>query len=674
MLEITSTFFYAKIIEAYTYVGKKNGTLLTYVMVLAHEEVTKHIFVLVPREKAIDWTPLDYIFGVSKYVDDSRMAGEDGPTIDFEIYLEDKIGLRESSGLGKMLSKDYELFTGLDSSKLAHRLVMTMNRTALKYSAAAKAKYLERGATFPSTPALTPAAVTPSINLSESKLDENLLMQYKGELGWIALKGDPRIAVATRSVQATTVPTAGSDRAIARVYSFLERPAWQIAFLDERDGAVVRDGEGALALPFLMLVLLTDGSNELDDSIIGYTIIFHGAFGTRFCCRWRLTGLKTTGTSSTHVEVYGIDFGARDYLPAYALFVRMMGPAKARVFTDSTSALISVRKGCSKSMGFIAGENEILGRTAPQAANKAYQCRLSWLCKVLGDVSGWTTSESMSGDGLTKPLGDDAFLYHEWASFQMTRDEEDLKRPRCECYRCVSAWGFARSRCINLVQQGRFCDLCTEKCVISDDEADSKQRPPCECHCLNPPWRFGKTGTTVPEPVDSNCRAAVAVVMLLLGAGAKVTSASGNGQQQDSDMRKVTESSGQGRPPPKRVPSSGHRGPGGPGDKGDGNGGDDSDDDLAERMKKIQVKDTKRRISVWCDHMDWHTDSEDESVTKFRRCRLAPHHLKHEGCPRCHLHCGKPNGDSKKQRKKRGVRRGPAQKNWIYDPLTGEKL
>ena len=45
--------FYAKIIEAYTYVGKKNGTLLTYVMVLAHEEVTKHIFVLVPRELSL---------------------------------------------------------------------------------------------------------------------------------------------------------------------------------------------------------------------------------------------------------------------------------------------------------------------------------------------------------------------------------------------------------------------------------------------------------------------------------------------------------------------------------------------------------------------------------------------------------------------------------------------
>ena len=210
--------------------------------------------------------------------------------------------------------------------------------------------------------------------------------------------------------------------------------------------------------------------------------------------------------------------------------------------------------------------------------------------------------------------------------------------------------------------------------MISDDEEDSKKRPPCKCTCLNPPWRFGKTNsdTVVAEPVENKGRAAAAVVMLLLGAGAKFTSASG--EQQDADMRKVTDSSGQDRPPPKRVPSSGHRGPGGPGGGGDGNGGDDSDDDLAERLKKIQVKDTKRRISVWCDHMDWHTDSEDESVTKFRRCRLAPHHLKHEGCPRCHLHCGKPNGDPKKQRKKRGPRRGPAEKKWVYDPMTGEKL
>ena len=41
---------------------------------------------------------------------------------------------------------------------------------------------------------------------------------------------------------------------------------------------------------------------------------------------------------------------------------------------------------------------------------------------------------------------------------------------------------------------------------------------------------------------------------------------------------------------------------------------------------------------------------------------------------KCHLHCGKPNGDPKKQRKKRGVRRGPAEKKWVYDPMTGEKL
>ena len=263
---------------------------------------------------------------------------------------------------------------------------------------------------------------------------------------------------------------------------------------------------------------------------------------------------------------------------------------------------------------------------------------------------------------MTKPLGEEAFLYHEWASQGYTRDEADLTRSRCSCYRCHAAWGFAKSRCINFALDGeRFCAKCTVGCEFSDDESDGKLAA-CACSCLDPPWRFG---------VDKSSAAAV-IALIMIGGGAKATAASGDGQQ-DSDMRKVTESSGQDRPPPKRVPSSGHRGPDGPGDQGNADGGNDSDEDLAERLKKIQVKDTRRRVTVWCDHMDWHTDSEDESVTKFRRCRLATHHLKHEGCPRCHLHCGKPNGDPKKQRKKRGPR-GPAKKNWVFDPMTGERL
>ena len=112
----------------------------------------------------------------------------------------------------------------------------------------------------------------------------------------------------------------------------------------------------------------------------------------------------------------------------------------------------------------------------------------------------------------TKPLPEGAFLYHEWASQGFTRNESDLRRSRCSCYRCPTAWGFAKSRCINFaVDGGRFCGECSVGCEFSDDELDGKAAP-CPCRCLDPPWRFG---TDKKEEA-----AATLVALLVIGAGA----------------------------------------------------------------------------------------------------------------------------------------------------------
>ena len=298
---------------------------------------------------------------------------------------------------------------------------------------------------------------------------------------------------------------------------------------------------------------------------------------------------------------------------------------------------------------------------------------------------------------MTKGLGDSSFLFHESFTFGMTRNESDLTKPRCRCFRCNSAWGFAKSRCIRLVEEGKeFCSHCESGCgSISDDEGADE----CPCRCLDPPWRFGE---------QSSGKAALISLIFLGSFGlCKVKSHSGSNDQTMRERdggRNVVPSDGTGRPNSKRVPRG--RDSGGRGDRDDPS----DDEDLDQKLLKMKITDDRRRVEVWCTYHGWfppegktQDDSDyDTEDQQYRRCRLPPHHLKHSGCHWCARHCGKFNADpvnktprkglsrkkKEERKKKKDLGRKPKKgrdrdrdddgdgdrSNWKFDPVTGRPL
>ena len=220
--------------------------LVEYGLVMACEDITKHIWVKVPpalrgsdADNVPKWQASDITFTLGKYVDDTRFGGQDSEAAMFEVFLEDTIGLRESNRVSRMLSKEYDLGKSIDG-KFSHRMTMNMQPTIQKYVRDMKEICLEKKISFPSFSA-TPGAVTPARNTEAGVFTPLEMMRFKGELGWLSVKGQPQIAASTRLIQSQVRPTKASDRATVRVYSFLEVDSWSIAFLDERDAAFSED-------------------------------------------------------------------------------------------------------------------------------------------------------------------------------------------------------------------------------------------------------------------------------------------------------------------------------------------------------------------------------------------------------------------------------------------------
>ena len=54
---------------------------------------------------------------------------------------------------------------------------------------------------------VTPAAVCPTQSCEAGRISPEDMLRFKGELGWLAVKGEPRIAAATWSIQPQLRPT-----------------------------------------------------------------------------------------------------------------------------------------------------------------------------------------------------------------------------------------------------------------------------------------------------------------------------------------------------------------------------------------------------------------------------------------------------------------------------------
>ena len=143
--------------------------LVDYGLVMACEDITKHIWVKVPPTLRASvngiprWEASDISFSLGKYVDDTRYGGQGDESIQFEIFLEDTIGLRESGKVSKMLSKEYDLGKSLDG-KFSHRMTMHMQPTIQKYVRDMKEICLEKKIALERE---TQAALDPEVGAAE---------------------------------------------------------------------------------------------------------------------------------------------------------------------------------------------------------------------------------------------------------------------------------------------------------------------------------------------------------------------------------------------------------------------------------------------------------------------------------------------------------------------------
>ena len=194
-------------------------------------------------------------------------------------------------------------------------------------------------------------------------------------------------------------------------------------------------------------------------------MILVGKYGTRVVLEGKAKMQPGVAVSTAEAEVTAIAMASRRLLGVLSMLEVLFGPLKVLIHSDATAAIGAVKRGMSKSMGYMK--------------RKGHAVNLAWLHEQVADWLHKIGTTVNGADVLTKPLDPESFWRHVVLSLGQTEsplqlagktvDEEAGKFiRRCACEECTNVTGHSGvtvARCLEVFvaqEEGqRYCSYCS---------------------------------------------------------------------------------------------------------------------------------------------------------------------------------------------------------------------